>query len=116
MTTTLPISKVMMSLADVREKLGLQVSLDQGFFSEWQRELTEFEMHQIDQLQARFAAHRDGLRPTVGHRGTVAAGAVDKLLLLSPLLDLVGFYELEFGIQTEQTVEFAVLKRLKALD
>jgi hypothetical protein len=91
MTTTLPISKVMLSLADVREKLGLQVSLAREFFSEWQDnlpELTEFEVQQVDRLQARFAAHRD--------RGTVAEGAVDKLLL-SPLLDLVGFYESEFG-------------------
>jgi hypothetical protein len=101
MNTTLPI-KAMLSLADVREKSGFQVSLAQDFFPEWQRELpdlTEFEVHQIDRLQARFAAHRD--------RGTVAEGAVDKLLL-SPLLDLVGFYELEFGIQTEKAVEFAV--------
>jgi hypothetical protein len=102
MTTTLPISKVMLSLADVREKLGLQVSLDQEFFPEWQQdlpELTAFEVQQVDRLQTRFAAHRD--------RGTVAEGAVDKLLL-SPLLDLVGFYESEFGIQTEPSVEFAV--------
>jgi hypothetical protein len=102
MTTTLPISKVMLSLADVREKLGLQVSLDQEFFVEWRQdlpELTALEVQQVDRLQARFSAHRD--------RGTVAEGAVDKLLL-SPLLDLVGFYELEFGIQTEKAVEFAV--------
>ena len=39
-------------------------------------------------MQARFAAHR--------YRGLVAEGAVDKLLLL-PLLDLVGFYEPEYG-------------------
>lgn len=32
---------------------------------------------------------------------------MDKLLLL-PLLDLVGFYEAEFRIQTEKPVEFAV--------
>jgi hypothetical protein len=73
MTTTLPLSKVMLSLADVREKLGLPVSLEQEFFSEWQPELpelSEFEVHQIDRLQARFAAHRD--------RGTVAENAVDK--------------------------------------
>jgi hypothetical protein len=102
MATTLPISKVMLSLADVREKLGLQVSLARDFFSEWQQDLpglTELEIQQVERLQARFAAHRD--------RGTVAEGAVDKLLL-SPLLDLVGFYESEFAIQTEPSVEFAV--------
>jgi hypothetical protein len=102
MATTLPISKVMLSLADVREKLGLQVSLARDCFSEWQQDLpglTELEIQQVERLQARFAAHRD--------RGTVAEGAVDKLLL-SPLLDLVGFYESEFEIQTEPSVEFAV--------
>jgi hypothetical protein len=103
MATTLPISKVMLTLADVREKLGLQVTLDRTFFPEWREdlpELTELEIQQIDRLKARFAAH--------GDRGTVAEGAVDKLLL-SPLLDLVGFYELEFGIRTEKAVEFSVV-------
>jgi hypothetical protein len=52
-------------------------------------------------LQARFAAHR--------YRGTVAEGAVDKLLL-SPLLDLVGFYEPEFEIRTEHSVAFEVVE------
>jgi hypothetical protein len=103
MATTLPISKVMLTLADVREKLGLHVTLDRTFFPEWREdlpELSELEIQQIDRLKARFAAHRD--------RGTVAEGAVDKLLL-SPLLDLVGFYELEFGIRTEKAVEFSVV-------
>jgi hypothetical protein len=102
MTTTLPISKVMLSLADVRERLGLQISLEQEFFLEWQQDLpdlTEAETQQVDRLKTRFAAHRD--------RGTVAEGAVDKLLV-SPLLDLVGFYEPEFEIQTEKSVEFTL--------
>lgn len=92
----------MLSLADVRERLGLQISLEQEFFLEWQQDLpdlTEAETQQVDRLKTRFAAHRD--------RGTVAEGAVDKLLL-SPLLNLVGFYEPEFGIQTEQSLEFAL--------
>jgi hypothetical protein len=102
MTTTLPISKVMLSLADVRERLGLQISLEQEFFLEWQEDLpdlAEAETQQVNRLKTRFAAHRD--------RGTVAEGAVDKLLV-SPLLDLVGFYEPEFEIQTEKSVEFAL--------
>ena len=102
MTTTLPISKVMLTLANVREKLGLQVSLSPEFFNEWQRDLPELtagERPHVDRLKTRFAAHRD--------RGTVAEGAVDKLLI-SPLLDLVGFYESEFGIQTEKAVEFTL--------
>ncbi len=102
MTTTLPVSKTMLTLADVGEKLGLVVSRDPEFFREWRQglpELTIEEVAAIDRLQARFAAHR--------YRGTVAEGAVDKLLL-SPLLDLVGFYEPEFEMRTESSVAFAV--------
>ena len=105
MTLTLPISKTMLTLADVSDRLKLQVSLDRNFFSEWRQELpdlTQSERGEIDRLQARFAAHR--------YRGLVAEGAVDKLLL-SPLLDLVGFYEPEFEIRAEETITFEVRDR-----
>ena len=105
MTLTLPISKTMLTLADVSDRLKLQVSLDRNFFSEWRQELpdlTQSERGEIDRLQARFAAHR--------YRGRVAEGAVDKLLL-SPLLDLVGFYEPEFEIRAEETIIFEVRDR-----
>ena len=105
MTLTLPISKTMLTLADVGDRLKLQVSLDQNFFPEWRQELpdlTQSERGEIDRLQARFAAHR--------YRGLVAEGAVDKLLL-SPLLDLVGFYEPEFEIRAEETITFEVSDR-----
>ena len=105
MTLALPISKTMLTLADVSDRLKLQVSLDRNFFSEWRQELpdlTQSERGEIDRLQARFAAHR--------YRGLVAEGAVDKLLL-SPLLDLVGFYEPEFEIRAEETITFEVRDR-----
>ena len=105
MTLTLPISNTMLTLADVSDRLKLQVSLDRNFFSEWRQELpdlTQSERGEIDRLQARFAAHR--------YRGLVAEGAVDKLLL-SPLLDLVGFYEPEFEIRAEETITFEVRDR-----
>ena len=85
--------------------MGRKVSLDQNFFLEWRQELpdlTQSERGEIDRLQARFAAHR--------YRGLVAEGAVDKLLL-SPLLDLVGFYEPEFEIRAEETITFEVSDR-----
>jgi hypothetical protein len=108
MTRTLPVSKTMLTLADVGEKLELAVTADPLFFVEWRQELPELtieEVGMIDRLQARFAAHR--------YRGTVAKGAVEKLLL-SPLLDLVGLYktnqnEPEFEIRTEQSVVFEVV-------
>ena len=109
MTLTLPISKTMLTLADVGDRLKLQVSVDRDFFPEWRQELpglTNSERGEIDRLQARFAAHR--------YRGLVAEGAVDKLLL-SPLLDLVGFYEPEFEIRAEETIAFEVSDRDEVL-
>ena len=51
MTLTLPISKTMLTLADVSDRLKLQVSLDRNFFSEWRQELpdlTQSERGEID--------------------------------------------------------------------
>lgn len=109
MSATLPISKTMLTLADVGDRLKLQVNPDRNFFPEWHHHLpalTPDEQQAIDRLQARFAAHR--------YRGLVAEGAVDKLLL-SPLLDLVGFYEPEFDIRAEETVDFEVIDRDEVL-
>jgi hypothetical protein len=72
------------------------------FFREWQDnlpELTALERATLDRLLIRFSAHR--------RRGILAEGAVDKLMI-SPLLDLVGFYEPEYEVRTEESVEFVL--------
>ncbi|MBW4552728.1 MAG: type I restriction enzyme HsdR N-terminal domain-containing protein [Aphanocapsa sp. GSE-SYN-MK-11-07L] len=102
MTTTLPISKTILTIADLEEKFNLHVSLDPTFFPEWCQDLpdlTASEVETLDHLQQRFAAHRK--------RGKVSEGAVDKLLV-SPLLDLVGFYEPDFNVRTEESVQYAL--------
>ena len=51
MTLTLPISKTMLTLADVGDRLKLSVSLDQNFLSKWRQELpdlTHSERGEID--------------------------------------------------------------------
>ncbi len=102
MVVTLPISKTILTIADVENKFHLSPSLEPTFFREWQNdlpELTELEKATLDRLLARFAGHR--------RRGILAEGAVDKLII-SPLLDLVGFYEPEYEVRTEESVEFAL--------
>jgi hypothetical protein len=101
MTATRPIAKTILSLADLDQRFGLNLTIDPQFFPEWQSplpDLTTLEQTTLDRLLARFASHR--------YQGTIAEGAVDKLLL-SPLLDLVGFYEPEYSLRTEVSVEFA---------
>ncbi|MEY3304443.1 MAG: hypothetical protein RLZZ139_2816 [Cyanobacteriota bacterium] len=102
MAVTLPISKTILSIADVEEKFQLFPCTAPTFFREWQDnlpELTAIEKAALDRLLVRFAAHR--------RRGILAEGAVDKLMI-SPLLDLVGFYEPEYEVRTEESVEFAL--------
>ena len=51
MTLTLLTSKTMLTLADVSDRLKLQVSLDRNFSSEWRQELpdlTQSERGEID--------------------------------------------------------------------
>jgi len=91
-----------LTIADVENKFQLRPSLEPTFFREWQNdlpELTELEKASLDRLLVRFAGHR--------RRGILAEGVVDKLII-SPLLDLVGFYEPEYGVRTEESVEFAL--------
>jgi hypothetical protein len=102
MVVTLPISKTILTIADVEDKFQLLACTSPTFFREWQDnlpELTEIEKAALDRLLVRFTAHR--------RRGILAEGAVDKLMI-SPLLDLVGFYEPEFEVRTEESVEFAM--------
>jgi hypothetical protein len=102
MVVTLPISKTILTIADVENKFQLNPCEERAFFREWQEnlpELTELEKASLDRLLVRFTAHR--------RRGILAEGTVDKLMI-SPLLDLVGFYEPEYEVRTEEPVEFVL--------
>ncbi|MBG1257724.1 type I restriction enzyme HsdR N-terminal domain-containing protein [Nostoc commune] len=102
MVVTLPISKTILTIADIENKFQLMPSVEPTFFREWQNdlpELTGIEKATLDRLLVRFTGHR--------RRGILAEGAVDKLII-SPLLDLVGFYEPEYEVRTEESVEFAL--------
>jgi hypothetical protein len=102
MAVTLPISKTILVIADVEDKFQLLPCTAPTFFREWQDnlpELTEIEKAALDRLLVRFTAHK--------RRGILAEGSVDKLMI-SPLLDLVGFYEPEYEVRTEESVEFAL--------
>jgi hypothetical protein len=100
MTGTLPISKTILTNADLKNRFALYPNADPEFFPEWCNdlpELTDSETESLAHLQQRFSLHRE--------RGTISEGAVDKLLI-SPLLDLAGFYEPEFRVRTEETVQY----------
>jgi hypothetical protein len=94
-----PIPQAITSIGDLRAKFDLAPTNDPQFFTEWFQELPDLsalEKHSLDKIKQRYTRHRD--------RGKVAEGVVN-LLLVSPLLELAGFYDEPFFITTEPQVE-----------
>jgi hypothetical protein len=99
MVQTLAVSQTIASMSQVRSQFNLIANPDPQFFPEWYiglPELTTAETQTLDHYRTRFLAHYD--------RGELSEGAVDRLLI-SPLLDLAGFYDPRFSIDTETTIE-----------
>lgn len=96
MPSTLPAEKV--TLYDLEQRFQLQQRDGVQFFPEWQQELlplTEAEQQRLDRVKAIYAnlARRSVLENTV------------KMAIVSPLLDLAGFYLPPFYISTEEEVQ-----------
>jgi len=96
MPSTLPAEKV--TLYDLEQRFHLQRCEDPQFFSEWQQDLlplTETEQLRLDRVKAIYAnlANHSVLENTV------------KMAIVSPLLDLAGFYLPPFYINTEEEIQ-----------
>jgi hypothetical protein len=100
MVQTLPAKQI--TLLDLTEKFGLQLVADAQFFREWQDdlpEITEEEKQRLDRVKASYSnlvAAPPLLENTV------------KMVVLSPLLDLAGFYLPPFRIRSEQSIEISL--------
>jgi len=89
-------------LAYLEEKFGLQISQDERFFSEWVEDLpeaTNLDKQYLDRVKANFLS--------LVKRPPILENAV-KMVILSPLLDLAGFYREPYAIATEESVEITV--------
>ena len=90
------------TLHDLTEKFGLQLIEDEQFFREWQEnlpEITEAEKQRLDRVKASYSNLIEDpplLENTV------------KMVVLSPLLDLAGFYLPPFRIRSEKSIEIAL--------
>lgn len=87
------------SLEELQINFGLQLTSQADFFCEWREgvhKLAETEkqaLNRIGQNYLNLSSRRAFSEETV------------KMVVLSPLLDLAGFYQAPFGIQTEESVE-----------
>lgn len=87
------------SLYELEEKFNLQLSTDTEFFTEWNTNLpslTNTEKQSLKRVQSNYF--------NLTRRRLISEEAV-KMVVLSPLLDLAGFYQAPFEIETETSVE-----------
>ena len=87
------------SIYELEEKFGLQVSTDTDFFTEWTDNLpslTDIEKQSLKRVQSNYF--------NLIRRRLISEEAV-KMVVLSPLLDLASFYQAPFEIETETSVE-----------
>ncbi|NET10103.1 MAG: type I restriction endonuclease subunit R [Symploca sp. SIO2B6] len=87
------------SLDELHTQFNLQSTSDKTFFPEWQSDslvLSNLERQQLDRVRENCS--------NLTSRKTFSEEAV-KMVVLSPLLDLAGFYQAPFALQTEESVE-----------
>jgi hypothetical protein len=104
MTNILAIAEGITTFRQVEEKLGLTLSNDRSFFTEWMEqspeELTETEQTRLNQIRANYLYQiSDGilLEETI------------KMVVLSPLLELAGFYQAPYKFRAEVPVAIEAL-------
>jgi len=105
MVQSLAISRAITTTAEVEEKFNLTPADHDQFFTEWFQDLpdlTDEEKASLDKVKHRFYRHR--------RRGELAEGTVN-LLLVSPLLEMAGFFDEPFLIKTEPQVEILLEDR-----
>lgn len=102
MTETLPIERSLKTLNQLQSQFNLQRSTDDQFFTEWlntDSELTEKEQQVLDAIQQKYFYQLSD--------GQLGEETI-KLIVLSPLLDLAGFFNPPFRFKTETTVQISV--------
>ena len=102
MPKVVAVTEAFKTLNDVENRLGVTRQDDRSFFAEWQADLPDLSPQESDRLQLlrqRLLYHRGD--------GDLLEGAVI-LLVVSPLLELAGFYDPPFKIKAEVAVELAI--------
>lgn len=87
------------TLRSLKQDFGLQLAEESSFFSEWQEaqpDLNHLEKQALDRVKHNFETLLED--PPLLENGV-------KMVVLAPLLDLAGFYQKPFRIQTETRIE-----------
>ncbi len=90
-----------LTLREVETKFGLEESQDVSFFPEWEEnlpELTDVEKQRLDEIKANFLYLSK----------YPMSEEVVKLVIISPLLAMAGFYSPPFRIRTENSIKISL--------
>jgi hypothetical protein len=99
---TLGITKAITNLTEAHAKLGVSASSDTTFFTEWKAALptlSDPEKAKLEHLKQRYLYYADS--------GAITEGTVN-LILLSPLLETLGFFDPPYQVRSEKYVRFEI--------
>ncbi|MCU0569445.1 MAG: type I restriction endonuclease subunit R [Oculatellaceae cyanobacterium Prado106] len=99
---TVGITKAITNLSEVQIKLGVVPSPEADFFVEWRESLptlTDAERSRLDRLKQRFLYYADS--------GAITEGTIN-LILLSPLLETLGFMDAPYQVRGEKYIRFEI--------
>ncbi len=100
--STLGITKAITNLTEAHTKLGVSPSLDTNFFTEWKEPLpilSDAEKAKLELLKQRYLYYADS--------GAITEGTVN-LILLSPLLETLGFFDPPYQVRSEKYIRFEI--------
>jgi hypothetical protein len=107
MVSTIPAGQV--TLADLEDRYGLSLTTQENFFAEWCADLpslSEVEQRSLDRVKANFTSL---LKTPPLLENSV------KMVMLSPLLDLAGFYQEPFRIASEPSIEVTAMDETEVI-
>ena len=96
------ITEAITTLAEANRRFGLMRSEDESLFPEWQTDLPELsgeERSALDVLRRQYLYQRS--------EGQLLEGTVT-LLVVSPLLNIAGFYDPPFRVRAEESVQLVL--------
>jgi hypothetical protein len=103
MATVLTVTESIKTLGQIEEKLGIRLTDDRTFFTEWLNlppTLSNFDRDRLDRIRQNYLYQStDGilLEETI------------KMVLLSPLLELAGFYQSPYKFRAEVSMEVSAI-------
>jgi hypothetical protein len=111
MVQSIAISEHILTLSQIQEKFGFERAQSEQFFTEWQTDLPEItasEKERLDRVKGNYLYQRSAESSSALLSQGILLEKTIKMVLLSPLLELAGFYQAPFTFRAEISIEIEV--------